>query len=243
LPQLLPPKVQLVLLERLLYRDLSDPSHRTNLHLHYDISYPPKSFSDRFSSFFSMNKAVTFSPKNPSVHKPISTAQFLGKKLRWMTLGGQYDWTAKRYPSESPPPFPADLKQLLKRLFPEMDAQAAIVNFYSPGDTLSVHRDVSEDCDQGLVSISIGCDALFVVGNQDGTANGTMMLRSGDAVYMTGSARYAWHGVPKIIPSTCPEWLATWPAPSDDGTQNDQWLGWMYGKRINLNVRQIKLVP
>ena len=239
MPQLLPTTVQLALLSRLLHRDLSNPSHRTNLHLHYDVPYPPKSSPDRPSSFFSLDKAVTFSPQNPSIHQPISTADFLEKRLRWMTLGGQYDWSAKRYLRESPPPFPADLKRLLKGLFPDMDAQAAIVNFYSPGHTLSVHRDVSEDCDQGLVSISVGCDGLFVVGNQDATETATIRLRSGDAVYMTGSSRYAWHGVPKIIADTCPDWLADWPAASSDDTQFDRWRGWMYKKRINLNVRQM----
>jgi alkylated DNA repair dioxygenase AlkB len=159
-----------------------------------------------------------------------------------MTLGGQYDWTAKRYPSESPPPFPADIKRLLKGIFPDMDAQAAIVNLYSPGDTLCIHRDVSESCDQGLVSISIGCDAIFMVGNQDGTETATIRLRSGDALYMTGSSRYAWHGVPKIIPNTCPDWLAEWPAVQNhDNALYNGWRGWMSNKRINLNVRQMTL--
>ena len=186
---------------------------------------------------------MTFYPKDPALHRPVNIADFLGRKLRWMTLGGQYDWTAKCYPSVTPPPFPADIRLLLKRLFPEMDAQAAIVNLYSPGDTLSIHRDVSEDCDQGLVSISLGCDGLFVVGNQDGTETATLRLRSGDAIYMTGSSRYAWHGVPKVIPNTCPDWLAKWPAISDGERHYDQWQGWMHNKRINLNVRQMQINP
>jgi DNA alkylation damage repair protein AlkB len=192
-----------------------------------------------FQSFFNQKKAVTFPPKDPTVHKPITTAAFLEKKLRWMTLGGQYDWTAKRYPAEAPPPFPADIKQLLKRLFPDMEAQAAIVNFYSPGDTLSIHRDVSEYCSNGLVSISVGCDGLFIVGNQDGTETATIRLSSGDAIYMTGPSRYAWHGVPKIFPDTCPNWLAEWPAVDGSGPACSDWQGWMRNKRININVRQM----
>lgn len=157
-----------------------------------------------------------------------------------MTLGGQYDWTAKQYPSAPPPPFPADLKKFLRRLFPEVDAQAAIVNFYSPGDTLSIHRDVSELCDEGLISISIGCEGLFVVGSQDAKETATIRLRSGDAIYMTGSARYAWHGVPKILADTCPEWLCQWPAVNENEIKCSVWQGWMANKRININVRQIK---
>src|SRR5436305_11513801 len=41
--------------------------------------------------------------------------------------------------------------------------EAAICNAYSPNDTLSPHRDVSEEADVELVSISIGCDALFLI--------------------------------------------------------------------------------
>jgi DNA alkylation damage repair protein AlkB len=237
-PSLLSPEVQLDLLCRLLHRDLSNPEHQTNVHLHHDISYPPISSPMSLRSFFCQDKAFTISPKDSATHKAITITEFLEKKLRWMTLGGQYNWTAKSYPSESPPPFPADIKQLLERLFPDMDPQAAIVNFYSPGDTLSIHRDVSEYCDRGLVSISIGCDGLFIVGNQDGTEAAAVRLRSGDAAYMTGSSRYAWHGVPKIIAGTCPGWLANWPAINKD-TQYSEWRGWMYKKRINVNVRQM----
>ena len=146
-----------------------------------------------------------------------------------------------------------------------MEPEAAIVNLYSPGDTLSMHRDVSEQCDTGLVSVSIGCDAIFVIGldglasqqegeddpsemgcEQDGDGDneelGTrviaLRLRSGDAVYMTGASRFAWHGVPKIISGTCPVWLKDWPA--EEGMDRfEAWRGWMEGKRINLNVRQM----
>ena len=155
-----------------------------------------------------------------------------------MTLGGQYDWTAKKYPDEEPPQFPVDIHDLLKSLFPRISAEAAIVNFYSPGDTLSMHRDVSEPCDSGLVSISIGCEATFMVSDQDGSHVEAIRLRSGDAVVMTGAARYAWHGVPRVIAGTCPEWLRDWPA-TRRSIEFDQWQGWMQSKRVNLNVRQM----
>lgn len=170
---------------------------------------------------------------------PMALRTFLDKKLRWVTLGGQYNWTEKRYPNETPPPFPSDIARLMGGLFPEMVPQAAIVNFYSPGDTLSVHRDVSEDCSRGLVSISLGCDAIFMVAIEDeevesGARTLCMRLRSGDAVYMSGASRYAWHGVPRILEGTCPSWLKDWPAP-----QYEAWKGWITNKRINLNIRQM----
>lgn len=197
-----------------------------------------------------------FQPKDWKIHKALSCPSFLNRKLRWITLGGQYDWTNKVYPTEQPPDFPSDIAQLLHGLFPDMEPQAAIVNFYSPGDTLSLHRDVAEECDRGLVSISMGCDGIFILGlesdengtggrHEDGKENTisaiAIRLRSGDALYMDGPSRYAWHGVPQIVPGTCPDWLKSWPASEREVDEKyAHWKGWMATKRINLNVRQMR---
>ncbi|KAJ9296206.1 hypothetical protein DTO271G3_5347 [Paecilomyces variotii] len=252
IPSLFPPTVQKELLSRLLHRDLRNPEHKTNVHLHYHVSYPgqtdsttnPEEADASSISFFEDDPMRMLRPKDPETHKPITIESFLNKKLRWMTLGGQYDWTAKVYPSEPPPRFPDDIAQLLRAAFPETEAQAAIVNIYSAGDTLSVHRDVSEQCDIGLISISIGCDGLFLISHDSGQGCEVIRLRSGDAVYMDGKSRFAWHGVPKVLPSTCPMWLQDWPADQNVASQDPRyqyWKGWMSGKRINLNVRQMIL--
>jgi len=215
--------------------------------MHYDVSYPPPTRSGEppASFFHPLAHNLDFIPKNSAIHNPITTEQFLTKKLRWMTLGGQYDWTHKIYPSGNPPSFPADIKKLIEEIFP-MEAEAAIVNLYSPGDTLSLHRDVSEECDQPLVSVSLGCDGIFIAGIDEVDESGrprvaAMRLRSGDAVLMSGQSRYAWHGVPKVLEGTCPEWMADWPCSGtdDEKAQFERWKGWMRGKRINLNVRQM----
>jgi len=139
-----------------------------------------------------------------------------------------------------PPQFPPDIAEFLRFLFDGMmTPEAAIVNFYSPGDTLSLHRDVAEESDRGLISLSIGCDGIFILGLEDEEIGQLKMsairLRSGDAVFMDGKSRYAWHGVPQIVAGTCPEWLKDWP-----GDDYPEWKGWMERKRINLNVRQMK---
>ncbi|KIW98352.1 alkylated DNA repair protein AlkB [Cladophialophora bantiana CBS 173.52] len=237
-PCLLPPRLQVGLLDRLLHRDLSNPAHKTNLNHHHHISYPPKVDDPSPSSFFAAGLDMVIYPKDPAIHKPITSAQMLGSKLRWVTLGGQYDWTNKIYPDGEPPPFPEDIAALLKKIFPTVDAQAAIVNFYSPGDTLSVHRDISEASGNSLISISFGCDAIFLVGNEDSIDAAAIRLRSGDAIVMSGKSRYAWHGVPKILPGTCPAWLQDWPDIAQRGPYQ-HWRGWMSKKRINLNVRQM----
>ncbi|KAF7619943.1 oxidoreductase [Aspergillus flavus] len=260
IPSLVPPAVQVELLSRLLHRDLSNKEHQTNLHLHYNITYPGETEiapieggtstssagnspeGNGVLSFFEDDPARVVYPKDPAVHKPLTVQQMLNKKLRWATLGGQYNWTTKEYPTECPPAFPEDVASVLHAAFPQTEAQAAILNVYSPGDTLSPHRDVSEECDVGLISISFGCDGLFLISHDDGKGCEIVRLRSGDAVYMDGTSRFAWHAVPKIVPGTCPEWLADWPlCPVDDAdtSKYGRWKGWMSGKRVNLNVRQM----
>ncbi|TRX92396.1 hypothetical protein FHL15_006782 [Xylaria flabelliformis] len=204
------------------------------------------------NSFFSYTpeSPARFTPKDPQVHKPLTIKQVLERRLSWVTLGGQYNWSDREYPNQLPPEFPEDIAGFLQTLFPETIAQAAIVNFYTPGDTMMMHRDVSEQTDKGLVSLSIGCDALFMIapneyGKPTEDENATspkkqyllLRLRSGDAIYMSQESRYAWHGVPKVLKGTCPEFLQDWPA--EDGNF-EEWRGWMRNKRINLNVRQIK---
>ncbi|KAM3419343.1 hypothetical protein BST61_g5274 [Cercospora zeina] len=243
-PSLLSPAVQIELLDKLLHRDVSNSRHSTNVHRFHHVTYPASDTTASSSSFFSPAAAsATFEPLDPFIHKPFGIQQFWNKKLRWITLGGQYDWTEKQYPPESPPDFPTDIKKLVEDIFP-MKAEAAILNLYSPGDTLSLHRDVSEESDQPLVSISIGCDAIFIAGLEKDDAScgkcsmAAIRLRSGDAVLMSGPSRYAWHGVPKVLPNTCPEWLQTWPA-TEKSPHFEAWKNWMAGKRINLNVRQM----
>ncbi|KAI1079882.1 alkylated DNA repair protein AlkB [Whalleya microplaca] len=252
LPSIIPQSTQKILLSSMIHRDLSNPAHQTNLHLHYDLPYREEEDVDA-RSFFSYPPGASekFTPKDPTVHKSLSIKQVLERRLSWVTLGGQYDWSNREYPNQLPPDFPSDIAGLLQTLFPETLAQAAIVNFYSPGDTMMMHRDVSEHSDKGLVSLSIGCDALFMIapndyveptGNTDGEGTPRkpyllLRLRSGDAIYMSQESRYAWHGVPKVLKGTCPEFLADWPA---ENGKFEEWKGWMRNKRINLNVRQME---
>ncbi|KAI1177114.1 hypothetical protein F4777DRAFT_227466 [Nemania sp. FL0916] len=261
MPSLIPPTIQKSLLTKMIHRDLANPAHQTNMHLHFNLPYREGSdgVSDNENgdsrSFFSYppDSPARFTPKDSEVHKPLSVKQVLDRRLSWVTLGGQYNWADREYPDRRPPEFPNDIAGFLHTLFPETIAQAAIVNFYTPGDTMMMHRDVSEQTDKGLVSLSIGCDALFMIApNEYGKSAENakthdenipkkqyllLRLRSGDAIYMTQESRYAWHGVPKVLKGTCPEFLQDWPA--EDG-KFEEWRGWMRNKRINLNVRQIK---
>jgi alkylated DNA repair protein alkB family protein 1 len=224
-PNLLPIATQQHLLATLLTGALSETeTHKTNLHTFYSIPSP--------LPWFSEPPTTTLQPLT-DIHKPLTLSQALTKKLRWMTLGGQYDWTAKRYPDSLPPPFPTDVAGLVHGLFPDVTAQAAIVNLYSPGDMLAPHRDIAESVGKGLVSISVGCSGVFVIGCDEKEEVLAVRLNSGDAVVMGGESRWAWHSVPRVERGTCPEELAGW------GAGQEQWKDWMRGKRVNVNVRQM----
>ena len=56
----------------------------------------------------------------------------------------------------------------------------ALVNYYHEGDTLGGHRDdVESDQSAPIVAISLGCDAIFLLGGDDclsGVASACCML-------------------------------------------------------------------
>ncbi|KAJ5173157.1 Oxoglutarate/iron-dependent dioxygenase [Penicillium capsulatum] len=244
IPSLFPPTVQMELLSRLIHRDLSNPEYQTNLDLHYHVTYPQGWQADGGGkSFFADDPARLLQLKDPQTHSPLSIQKALEKKLRWVMLCRQQDETPGVDAPGTSSNFPSDIARLLQTPFPQAEAYAATLNLSSADETLSAHRDATAHQDVGLVSVNFGCDCLFLVSSDDGEGPKVIRLRSGDAVYMNGSARFAWHGVPRILPSTCPGWLADWPSVAgvEQGrdAQYSMWKGWMSTKQINLTVRQM----
>jgi alkylated DNA repair protein alkB family protein 1 len=79
----------------------------------------------------------------------------------------------------------------------------ALVNYYHPGDTLNGHKDdVERDLLQPIVTMSLGCAAVFLIGGPDRQQPPTpLLLRSGDVVVLGGPARGCYHGVPRVLDS------------------------------------------
>ena len=256
-PSLLPPECQVMLVDRLLHRELSNPLHITNIHHDYNIPFPaPLPDSTERASFFmypQSGKHQSVTPLNPnSSHKPLNMAQFLQKKLRWLTLGDQYNWNTRSYPSKSPTPFPKDIAALVTSLFENaFTPESGVVLLYSAKDYMPVHRDVSEECERGLASFSLGCDGLFIIARDKHPGEDerndereqemvVIRVRSGDVVQMGGPTRWSWHAMPRIIAGTCPSWLESWPASRKDGPKEyEKWRGYMKGKRLNISCRQV----
>jgi alkylated DNA repair protein alkB family protein 1 len=78
----------------------------------------------------------------------------------------------------------------------EFRPEGAIVNYFGIGDTLGGHLDDMEaDWSKPIVSMSLGCKAIFLLGgkSKDDPPH-AMYLRSGDVVLMAGEARECFHG-------------------------------------------------
>eukprot|EP01038_Epipyxis_sp_PR26KG_P016249 gene16249-22128_t len=130
----------------------------------------------------------------------------LFSKLRWSCLGYHYDWTARMYKKNLKSSFPEDLsilcKQLANLVNTSLEPEAAIVNFYPLGTTMGGHLDDAEHTmEKPIVSLSIGCSALFLIGSRDKSIKPTpILLRSGDVIIMSGESRFCYHGVAQIFP-------------------------------------------
>ncbi|MDQ2090372.1 alpha-ketoglutarate-dependent dioxygenase AlkB family protein [Marimonas arenosa] len=127
-----------------------------------------------------------------------------------MTSAGEFGWVSdrrgyryeRRHPSGVAwPPIPPTILQLWDRFAPGMRApECCLVNFYGEGARMGLHQDRDEaDFSQPVVSVSLGDEALFRVGNiERGGKTESLWLKSGDVVVIGGAARLVHHGVDRI---------------------------------------------
>jgi alkylated DNA repair protein alkB family protein 1 len=164
-------------------------------------------------------------------------------RLRWLTLGHQYNWTKKEYHFDRVPPFPSSLSDTTFHIVKAIESltnygssrwkpEAGIVNFYQVGDSLMAHQDRSEiNTEAPLLSISIGLDCVFLMGTEDRNEKPiALKLSSGDLIVMYGKGRRAFHGVPRVFPGTAPTYLQNW---------DPLFSEYISHTRININIRQV----
>ena len=103
----------------------------------------------------------------------------------------------------------------------------ALVNFYDGDARMGQHRDVDERCADPVVSLSIGRAAVFLFGNPQGRGRPwtDVELRSGDLVVFGGPSRFAYHGVPRLLPEE----------PGDPGAEEH---GGLRSGRLNITLRR-----
>lgn len=131
-----------------------------------------------------------------------------------MTSAGDCGWYSDktgyryidRHPSGSPwPDIPGSVLRLWRELTGlERRPDCCLVNFYDSDAKMGLHQDLDEvDFRWPVVSISLGDDALFRIGNTTrGGKTNSIWLRSGDVAVMGGDARLVYHGIDRIKPGT-----------------------------------------
>jgi len=131
-----------------------------------------------------------------------------------MTAAGRFGWITDRkgyrysetHPSGAPwPPIPDQVLGIWRRLASATrDPDCCLINWYGPEARMGLHQDRDEaDFTQPVLSISLGDDGLFRMGNTDrGGRTESIWLRSGDAVLMGGDARLRHHGIDRIRPGS-----------------------------------------
>jgi alkylated DNA repair protein alkB family protein 1 len=165
-------------------------------------------------------------------------------KLAWATVGYQYQWTDRCYDPDKRCPFPPELATTAADLakacgWPALSPEAAIINLYGPSSTMGGHRDDAEPCQSApIVSISLGLQAIYLLGGPTKTTSPVpMFLRSGDVIVQGGASRGYVHGVPRVLANTLPSSLCAQAGVIDSDLA--PFAQWLSGHRLNINVRQV----
>jgi alkylated DNA repair protein (DNA oxidative demethylase) len=133
--------------------------------------------------------------------------------LGWQWIPYRYSRFAEDTDGAPVKPFPECLVTLGRRAVTDAlgdgeaadyQPDAALVNYYDENARLGLHKDQDEDACAPVVSISLGDSCIFRFGNTEtrGRPYTDLELRSGDVVVFGGPSRYAFHGVPKMLPGT-----------------------------------------
>lgn len=144
--------------------------------------------------------APLFSPMTP-YGKPMSVRMTSAGSLGWISDRRGYRYAPLHPQGTSWPPIPERVLAVWRAVSGvERLPDCCLVNFYGEGARMGMHQDRDEaDFEWPVVSISLGDDALFRIGNVErGGKTESVWLRSGDVMVMGGAARLAYHGVDRI---------------------------------------------
>lgn len=127
-----------------------------------------------------------------------------------ITAAGLYGWFSDRkgyryvrsHPNGRPwPAIPAEVMAIWDEVTGlARQPECCLINYYGEGAKMGLHQDRDEaDFQWPVVSVSLGDDALFRMGNTTrGGKTESVWLQSGDVVVMGGEARLTYHGVDRV---------------------------------------------
>lgn len=144
--------------------------------------------------------APVFSPMTP-YGKPMSVQMTSAGKYGWFSDAKGYRY-AHVHPNGTPwPAIPPAILRIWQAVSGvDRAPDCCLINFYGEGARMGMHQDKDEaDFCWPVVSISLGDDGLFRIGNRArGGKTESIWLNSGDVVVMGGEARLTHHGVDRI---------------------------------------------
>ncbi len=151
-----------------------------------------------------IRKAPLFVPVTPS-GKPMSVRMSAAGQYGWLSGPGGYQY-ADRHPDGGQwPAIPEEVLGVWRRLVTDTRMpECCLINFYGSDARLGMHQDKDEaDFSWPVVSISLGDDALFRLGNLTrGGKTESVWLNSGDVVVMGGDSRLIYHGIGRVRPGS-----------------------------------------
>ncbi|MFT5869330.1 MAG: alkylated DNA repair protein (DNA oxidative demethylase) [Paracoccaceae bacterium] len=141
-----------------------------------------------------------FEPMTPS-GKPMSVRMTSLGEVGWLTDRTGYRYSDRHPNGASWPPIPESVLNIWSAVSgSDRPPDSCLLNFYAKEARMGLHQDKDEaNFDHPVVSISLGDEGLFRVGNlARGGSTESLWLGSGDVVVMGGAARLIHHGLDRI---------------------------------------------
>ena len=189
-------------------RNSLSPPNTTNLHAHWDSSRLAELDAIWETDGPLLDPTSTIADDaSTSVSALRLPRSCVLSRVRWATLGYQYNWTDRSYDRDRHVPFSLQLATAASQLasatssaFSMCAVEAGIINFYPEGQVMGGHCDDGEEAlDSPVVSVSLGSPCIFLLGGLDKSAEPLpLVLRSGDVLVLGGQSRLRVHGVPRV---------------------------------------------
>jgi alkylated DNA repair protein (DNA oxidative demethylase) len=148
--------------------------------------------------------APLFSPHVPGGNK-MSVKMTSAGKYGWFSDSKGYRYVSRQKNGNNWPQIPNSIMEIWQKFVSlERNPDCCLINYYSKDAKMGMHQDNDEaDFDWPVLSISLGDDALFRIGNvEKGGKTDSLWLNSGDIIVMGDEARLKYHGIDRIRSGT-----------------------------------------